>query len=293
MDRVAARLSMIAFTLAVSQACTRLTAPSGSAAVAPGILVGAGDIAVCGHSGAELTARLLDRLPGTVFTAGDNTYSVGSEAEFQQCYEPTWGRHRSRTRPVPGNHDYGSANAAPYFAYFGANAGPAGRGYYSYDVGPWQVLALNSEIDVRPTSAQTQWIRSEMSSAPHACTLAIFHRPLFSSGPHGANPDVRDLFATLYDLGADVVITGHDHIYERFAPQDADGRLDPVRGIRQFVVGTGGAPRYEIARLSANSEVSGGGFGVLMMTLESGGYRWEFIAVDETGLRDAGSGRCH
>lgn len=259
--------------------------------------MGAGDIALCvpGASppAAELTARLLDRLPGTIFTAGDNSYVTGSAAEFHDCYEPTWGRHKSRTRPVPGNHEYLSPNAAPYFDYFGTNAGPAGLGYYSYTVGPWRVLALNSEVAMSPGSPQSQWIQAELTTGQHACTLAIFHRPLFSSGTLRDNSDTRDLWRLLYDHGVEVIINGHDHIYERFAPQDPDGRPDPTRGVRAFVVGTGGVTTYPPATMRANSEVAFAAHGVIAFTLRERDYQWEFIPVDGMSLRDAGSGVCH
>jgi len=258
-----------------------------------GILVGAGDISRCGTPGAELTGRLLDRLPGTVFAAGDNAYMSGSPEEYRQCYAPYWGRHMSRTRPVPGNHDYGTPGAAGYFGYFGASAGEAGVGYYAYSVGPWRVIALNSEIDASAGSAQVRWLRSELTANRTTCTLAIFHRPLYSSGANGPNADMREFWRTLLEFGAEVVLNGHDHQYERFAPQDADGRADPARGIRQFTVGTGGAPLYPIYGPRANSEVQGTGFGVLSLTLSSGAYQWEFVPADGTTFRDAGSGTCH
>jgi calcineurin-like phosphoesterase family protein len=257
-----------------------------------GILVGAGDIGNCATTGAEATARLLDHISGTVFAAGDNAYMRGTRDEYQNCYEPTWGRHRSRTRPVPGNHEYMSAGAAPYYEYFGGNAGPIGDGYYSYAVGAWRVIALNSEIPSGPGSPQSQWLRGELSSGP-ACTAVIWHRPLFSSGLAGNNPDVRDLWRTLYELGADLVINGHDHTYERFAPQDPDGRLDQVRGIREFVVGTGGAPLFEFPSVQPNSEARAAVWGVAVFTLFAGGYQWEFVPVEGESFRDSGSGACH
>jgi len=257
-----------------------------------GVLVGAGDIGFCGTSGAESTALLLDRLPGTVFTAGDNAYDAGTRAQFQQCYGPTWGRHLGRTHPVAGNHEYASG-AGAYFEYFGANAGPGGAGFYSYTVGPWQVIGLNSEIPAAPGSEQLTWLRSELASRRSLCTAVIWHRPLFSSGLHGDNPDMRDIWRTLYEFDVDVVINGHDHSYERFAPQDPDGRYDPARGIREFVVGTGGAPLYEFAGVRPNSEVRGSVWGVASFTLSSAGYQWEFVPVEGQSFRDMGAGNCH
>jgi hypothetical protein len=260
------------------------------------VLVGAGDIGLCGGkssttSGAEATAALLDRLPGTVFTAGDNAYMSGSMDEFQNCYEPTWGRHRARTRPTLGNHEYTSGPSA-YFAYFGSAAGSS-DGYYSYSVGSWRIIALNSEVPSQAGTAQHEWLKNELATRKSTCTAVIWHRPLFSSGRNGDNPDMRDVWRALYDANVDVVINGHDHTYERFAPQDPDGRPDPARGIRQFVVGTGGAMLYEFTHVRANSEARGASWGVAMFTLNDGGYQWQFIPVDGAAFTDAGSGTCH
>lgn len=257
------------------------------------VLVGAGDIAQCNLAGAEQTARLLDGISGTVFTAGDNAYPVGSAADFNNCYHPTWGRHRDRTRPVPGNHDYLTPGASAYFNYFGGLAGPAGLGYYSYRVGPWLILALNSEVDISGSSPQLAWMRGEVTRAGTRCTLAIWHKPLFASGPNGNNAHVRDAWRALYELNADVIVAAHDHLYERFAPQDPDGRLDMARGIRQFVVGTGGADLYPLATLRPNSEAIGFDWGVIKLTLGDEGYRWEFVPVAGAAFRDAGTGLCH
>ncbi|MGE3509594.1 MAG: metallophosphoesterase [Vicinamibacterales bacterium] len=274
-------------------ACGSPTVPTPRPDMSTAVLVGAGDIAQCGSPGSAMTARLLDRLPGAVFTAGDNAYMSGTAEEFQQCYEPTWGRHRSRTRPVPGNHDYGSPGAAPYYAYFGAAAGPAGLGYYAYDAGPWRVVALNTEIDHGAGSPQVQWLRAELTARRTQCTLAILHRPRFTSGINGENRDVGELWNVLYELDVDVAISGHDHQYERFAPQDPAGRPDASRGVRQFVVGTGGAALYPLQPPRPNSEIQGSAFGVLSLTLSAGAYQWEFIPVDGASLHDSGAGICH
>jgi hypothetical protein len=258
-----------------------------------GTLAGAGDIAVCGSGnvGAVGTARLLDQIPGTIFTAGDNAYPMGTAKDYQNCYDPTWGRHRSRTRPSPGNHEYESGGAA-YFDYFGASAGPRGLGYYSYTIGSWRVLSLNSEAPTGPGSPQGEWLRSELAGDRSPCTLAYWHRPLFSSGKIGDNLDMRELWDTLYAAKVDVVINGHDHLYERFAPQDPEGRLDTVQGIREFIVGTGGAPLSGISHVHNNSQALATVWGVAVFSLYERGYDWRFLPSSED-FEDSGSSACH
>jgi len=261
--------------------------------------VGAGDIVACergvGGRGAEATAKLLDRIPGAVFTAGDNAYQSGSLAEFTRCYDPTWGRHKRRTHPVPGNHEYETPGAAGYFGYFGAAAGDSGKGYYSYTLGAWHIVALNSNIDMRPGSAQLRWLRADLTAHPTRCALAYWHHPRFSSGTtHGSAKETAPLWRALYEAGVDVVIAGHEHNYERFAPQDPLGVADSARGIREFVVGTGGDSHFPLGPRIANSEVANSAtFGVLQLTLEQAGYRWEFIPVQGKTFTDSGSGSCH
>lgn len=258
----------------------------------PEVFVGAGDIGFCGAGGnPESTARLLDAIGGTVFTLGDNAYGSGTAREFRDCYDRSWGRHKIRTRPVPGNHDYETAGAVPYFEYFGANAGPPGLGYYSFELGSWHAVALNSNIPVGAGSIQGAWLRADLASSRTTCTLAYWHHPFFSSGPHGSSGEMRDFWRMLYDAGADIVLSGHDHLYERFAPQDPDGLIDPARGIRQFTVGTGGAPLYPFIAVRPNSQVRIGAFGVLRLTLNAESYAWSFIPV--SGAGDSGTGTCH
>ncbi len=262
------------------------------------VLVGAGDIASCENlAGAEATARLLDGIPGTVFTAGDNAYSSGTRRQFADCYAPTWGRHKARTRPSPGNHDYYSSGAAPYFAYFGAAAGPAGRGYYSYELGSWHVVALNSncsKVGCGVGSAQERWLRADLAAHKAPCTVAYWHHPRYSSGIHGESLETAPLWKALYDSGAEIVISGHDHDYERFAPQDADERGDPDHGVRQFVVGTGGKSTRRFLKTKPNSEARATGvFGVLKLTLRPGDYRWDFVPVQGKTFADSGVGTCH
>ena len=262
---------------------------------APETLAGAGDIAWCGLEGSELTASLLDRISGTVFTAGDNAYPLGSRDDFLRCYEPTWGRHKARTRPVPGNHDYGdgTTDASGYFAYFGSAAGPPGFGYYSYQLGAWHVIALNSEISAFPGSPQINWLRADLAADSSPCTLAIFHTPVFVSGSNGSNPQMQVAWRSLYEFGVDVIVNGHNHSYERFAPQDPDGRFDPARGIREFVVGTGGAQLTGFPRILPNSEVRRSAWGVLKLTLSADRYDWEFLPVAGQSFSDSGSAICH
>jgi len=255
------------------------------------VFVGAGDIAGCWFNAAERTAQLLDTIPGTVFTAGDNVYDSGTAREFRDCYELTWGRHKSRTRPTPGNHDYLTKNAAPYYEYFGASAGPSGRGYYSYELGSWHIIALNSNIDAGEGSTQMEWLRRDLLTDKHKCTLAYWHHPRFSSGPHGSDAMTQPIWQALYDYGADIVLSGHDHDYERFAPQDPAGNADPVHGIREFVVGTGGRSHYPVCQ--TNSEVSDANtYGVLKLSLHPSGYDWQFLPVVGSTFADAGSSTC-
>ena len=259
----------------------------------PEVLVGAGDIASCESDGDEATAAMLDGLEGTVFTLGDNAYPDGTAEDFARCYAPSWGRHRQRTRPAVGNHEYHSAQAGPYFDYFGGAAGEPGQGYYSYDLGAWHVVVLNSQVELGAGSEQEQWLRADLKANTRKCTLAYWHRPLFSSGPEREGQNVKPLWEVLYEAGAEVVLGGHDHYYERFAPQTPEGREDKERGIRQFVVGTGGMVLYDFTEPLENSEVRKGGvFGVLKLTLEDGGYVWEFLTVGG-GVADQGRGTCH
>lgn len=262
------------------------------------VLVGAGDIASCGSSGDEKTADLLDGIEGTVFTAGDNAYESGTMSEFANCFGPSWGRHRDRIRPSLGNHDVKTSGASGYFDYFGEEAaGPRGKGYYSYDLGKWHIVVLNSNCSwvggCAAGSEQERWLREDLASNTSKCTLAIWHHARYSSGGHGNSTRMRDMWAALQEHGADVVLTGHDHMYERFAPQDADGNYDPA-GIRQFTVGTGGKSYDPVVKLQPNSEaVEGHTFGVLKMTLYPDRYDWEFIPVEGKAFTDSGSDVCN
>lgn len=265
-----------------------------AAAAGPAVLIGAGDIADCRSDADERTAALLDTIEGTVFTTGDHAYPRGTAAEFARCYAPSWGRHRARTRPAPGNHDYATAQASGYFGYFGALAGAPGRGYYSYELGGWQLLVLDSNVAADAGSPQERWLRSTLEQSGARCTLAYWHHPRFSSGPHGDAEYVGPLWTALYEHGAEVVLAGHDHGYERFAPQSPEGKLDPERGIREFVVGTGGRRLHHSWRARANSELRfDAAHGLLRLDLLGDGYRWEFLRADGAASPDRGAGRCH
>jgi 3',5'-cyclic AMP phosphodiesterase CpdA len=256
------------------------------------VIVGAGDVAMCGVPEVEATAKLLEGIPGTVMALGDLAYPRGSANDFATCYEPTWGRVKARTRPAPGNHDYETPGAAAYYAYFGENAGPSGLGYYSYRAGAWLVLSLNSNIPATADSPQAAWVRATLASNPAPCTLAYWHHPLFSSGPNGDTAVMREIWTILQQGGADVVVSGHDHLYERFAPQDAGGRANP-RGLREFVAGTGGAHLYAPKAIRPNSEVISSTHGVLKLTLKPESYEWQFVPIPGTSFTDFGTAPCN
>jgi len=290
--RSAARLPL-ALLLAAGGCKDQPTAPDPNPG-APAVLVGAGDIAVCGSDGDEATALVLDTIAGTVFTTGDNAYEDGTPQEFTDCYHPSWGRHKARTKPSPGNHDYHTPGASGYYGYFGATAGDPAEGYYSYDLGAWHVVSLNSDIDVSVGSPQLQWLAADLAAHPAACTAAYWHHPRFSSGVHGNDTGMQDLWQVLYDGGVDVVLNGHDHDYERFAPQDPAGNADPVRGIREFVVGTGGRSLRAFAAVASNSGVRNSDtHGVLKLTLYDSRYEWDFIPVAGQTFSDSGTADCH
>ncbi|HKG38957.1 MAG TPA: metallophosphoesterase [Conexibacter sp.] len=243
------------------------------------------------------TAALIGRLdPDAVAALGDLQYETGSLADFRGSFDKTWGAFLNRMRPAIGNHEYGTPGAAGYFAYFGARAGRPGEGWYSYDLGSWHVVALNANCDIvgcGADSPQQHWLRADLAAHPRRCTLAYWHQPRFSSGLHGSDDTVAPLWQTLQRGGADVALSGHDHDYERFAPQTAGGKLDQARGIVQFVVGTGGKSHYPILFERANSRAHASVFGVLRLTLGRSAYAWRFVAEPGVGYRDAGAARCH
>jgi len=274
------------------------TAPPPGAVPGPDLLA-AGDIAGCRSDGDEATAALLDASPdAAVATLGDNVYDRGTNGEFGGCYGPSWGRHTARTRPAPGNHDYATRGATGYFGWFGSAAGDPATGWYSYDLGAWHVVVLNSNcpaVGCAAGGAQERWLRADLVAAPARCTLAYWHHPRFSSGStHGSTAAMAPLWTALHELGADVALAGHEHHYERFAPLDAVGAVDPERGIRSFVVGTGGRSHYGFGPTLAGSEVRHSGtYGVLALTLRPDGYDWRFLPQAGRTFSDTGSGRCH
>lgn len=266
-----------------------------AAPVAPVVMAGAGDIADCTNPAAQATATLLDSIPGIVFTVGDNAYPNGADADFANCYGPTWGRHKARTRPATGNHEYNTPNATSYAAYFGAAAGEPGKLYYSYAAGAWHIVVLNSSIDMGASSPQLQWLRNDLDTTTARCTAAFWHHPRFSSGAnHGSDTTMQPAWQVLHDAGAEIVVSGHDHLYERFAPQTPRGQVDAAFGIREFVVGTGGGGLYQFNTPIPNSEVrSADAYGVLKLTLDTAGYAWQFVPVPGASFNDAGTGACH
>lgn len=265
------------------------------------VLLAAGDIADCttadGGIHAEATAKLLDTRDGMVITAGDNAYFDATARDYADCYGPRWGRHRYRTYPSPGNHEY-QVSAVPYFSYFGERAGQFGAGFYSFTLGNWHIVSLNSSVGVGPGSEQLVWLRRDLEdnkASPTArCTLAYWHHPLFTSGPSaGSNALMRDVWSVLYDFGVDIVVNGHDHLYERFASQDKDGRRDAF-GIQEYIVGTGGAPLYDFGPVLPNSLFHLKAYGVLRLTLRDVGYDSVFIEAGTEQTFDATLGNlCH
>jgi hypothetical protein len=262
----------------------------------PAVLIAAGDIVTCEGGGAD-TAALVEAMAGTVATLGDNVYEKGTAKEFERCYDRHWGRFLARTRPSAGNHEYHSEDAAPYFKYFGASAGPEDRGWYSYDLGSWHVVVLNSNCDevggCGAASRQWMWLREDLAASPATCTLAYWHAPRFSSGKWGPSRDMVDIWRVLHEAGVEVVLSGHDHHYERFALQDSNGARDDERGVRQFVVGTGGGPLKEVDKGSKNSErLIDDKHGVIRLELYPDRYAWSFVSTERTVL-DSGKTGCH
>jgi len=268
------------------------------------VIATAGDIA-CLRSTAspttchqEPTAGLVRQLaPTAVPPLGDEQYETGTLDGFSGAYDPTWGQFKAITKPVPGNHEYQTPGATGYYSYYGAAAGDPTKGYYSYDLGSWHMIALNGNCGAiggcGPGSPQDQWLQADLASKHNVCTLAYWHQPRFSSGEHGNEPVYDTLWQDLYKAGADVVLNGHDHDYERFAQQDPEGRADPKKGIREFVVGTGGGGLYEVKRIRPNSEIRNNrSYGVIKFTLGATDYSWEYVQAAGAPFHDSGTGTC-
>ena len=277
------------------------------------VMIGVGDIAVCGTNGDERTAQLVDsvlradsvaKVSDEVFTLGDNAYPDGSASSFALCFGPSWGDSAKgimrRIHPSPGNHEHQSVGASPYYQYFGSRAGSSKKGYYSYDVGEWHVVVLNSEIIVSAAftladrKAQEDWLRADLKTSPRLCAVAYWHNPRYSSGWHGSDIALQPVWQILFDAGVDLVLTGHDHDYERYLPQDAAGVADTVHGMTEYVVGTGGGDLRGFASAPTPNSAARveGYFGVLKLTLGKAEYRAAFLDVNGRTWDPAG-GKCH
>ncbi len=255
------------------------------------VVMAAGDIASCESSGDEQTAALVRRHgPDAVLTLGDNAYPEGAAADFAHCYDPSWGAFKDITYPTPGNHEY-VTGASGYFSYFGDRAPAA---YHSFDLGAWHVVALNSELPSKPGSPQERWLRRDLARDQHRCELLYWHKPRWSGGHHGSDPGVQGLWQAAYDNGVDLVLTGHDHAYERFFRMDGSGRRDRAFGVRELVVGTGGASHYAVEPVKNLAAADGSTFGVLKLRLRPRDYDLSFVPVDGGSFRDALRGQaCH
>jgi acid phosphatase type 7 len=275
---------------------TKTPVPTLSASDA--MLLAAGDIARCGANGSAATAKIINQYPNAaVALMGDNAYESGSATEYATCYDPVWGSFIDRTHPAPGNHDFITSGGTGYYGYFGAAAGKPGQGYYSYNLGAWHIVVLNSTCGdaggCGASSAQGKWLKADLAANPTACTLGYWHHPLFSSGEWGDNTSMQPLVQILYNAGADVMLSGHDHDYERFAPQDPQGNLDTAKGIVQFVAGTGGSNNTPWTVVQPNSIIrQNTNFGILKLTLHATSYDWQFIPVSGS-FTDSGTANCH
>jgi hypothetical protein len=298
MSKTVLVVGSLASAMLLASMVAELTAVEGASQRRTVTLVGAGDIAGCDFKQDRKTASLVGKIGGTVFTLGDHAYPDGTRGQFRDCYDPTWGNYKERTRPTAGNHDYNTAGAKPYFNYFRWRAGRP-NGYYSYDRGSWHIVALNSNCEEVGgcdwRSAQGRWLRRDLAKNRTRCTLAYFHHPLYASGRGEDSPHVKPFWYILYNHHADVIINGHAHSYERFARISPSGKRSSARGIRQFIVGTGGS-RAEFQQGPDEPRVQAkkaGAPGVLKLKLGSGFYHWKFVPVAGRHYTDSGSARCH
>jgi hypothetical protein len=281
-------ISLLMIFMLMAVALQTLSIPPLEASAASAVMVGAGDISTCSNNNDEATAKLLDHIRGTVFTTGDNVYPDGTYTQFFNCYRPTWGRHRYRTKPSPGNHEYHMAGGAGYYQYFTST--PA---YYAYNVGDWRIYSLNSEINVSATGPEARWLQRDLAVNPKRCVMAYWHSPRWSSGSHhGSDSTMQVLWQILYDAGAELVVSGHEHNYERFTQMNASGTA-VSSGMRQFVVGTGGAELYRFGSIKPTSEVRNAStYGVLKLTLNATSYSWNFVPVAGRTFTDSGTTNC-
>jgi alkaline phosphatase len=283
---------------------TETATPAATPTTTPAVLMGAGDIALCGdgpeYAGDEQSASIIEtqiaQYPhARVFIAGDTVQGEGAAWEYERCLDPTWGRFKERIRPAPGNHDYMTTGAGPYYDYFGEAAGPRGVGYYSYDLGDWHIAALNSncaDVGCGPESEQVAWLRADLAASEKQCTLVYWHHPRFSSGLTGGTGTVNPFWRTVTEMGVEIVVNGHDHNYERFAPMDSEGNAAP-NGTRLFVSGTGGAHLRRFSNTHPSSELRlENTHGILQFRLYPGRYAWTFLPADDPTLTDAGEGAC-
>ncbi len=298
--RVPPTATSVAPTATATRALPTATAvpPTATFTPAPGgdpVVLLTGDSRSGCDAGGTAVAKLLDTLPTSwpLLFNGDAT-NTGAYTEFTSCYDTTYGRHKAQIKPVPGNHEYMTSGGSGYFQYYGTQAGESGKGYYSFNVGTWHIVALNTEISHSAGSAQELWLKNDLAANPAQCTLAYWHEPLFSSGEHGNNTDMTALWTDLYNANAEIVMNGHDHDYERFAPQNPSGALDTARGIREFVTGMGGVAERAWGTIKPNSEVRNNNtWGVLKLTLHANSYDWQFLPVAGSTFSDSGSGTCH
>lgn len=289
------RCALGLFVLVLATACASPSGPTGANGGGRQgqtvTVIAAGDIAMCGRPSVAQVASLVSTLPGHLVLAGDIAYFQGTAEQFRDCFNPSWGGFRPRWHPVPGNHEHESPGAGPYFAYFGDAAGPPGRGYYSFAAGDWLILMLDSNIPATTGSPQYEFVRRELQAQTTPCTMAVWHHPLFTSGPSEGSRAMRDIWALLETSRAEVIVNGHDHLYERFARQRWDGTDDPINGVRQFIVGTGGADLYNFVRNARNSEERIMRYGVARYTLGPAQVEWAFIGLDGAVL-DRGLDTC-
>jgi len=285
------------FTPTVTNTATATYTPEPTDTPEPSlsVILAAADVAMCNSGDKEIVANLLDGLPGEILLAGDISNENGTAEDYQNCFAPAWGRHLGRMHVVPGNHDY-YGGGTPFYDYFGGAAGPYMQGWYSFDVGSWHIIGLNSEcgraVSCAPGSEQYEWLQADLAANSNRCTLAFWHISLISSWVEGGWVEVRPFWELLYAANADVVINGHTHVYDRYAPMDPYGNPDPERGLRQFIVGTGGAYLQTDFVMPATIESHIQSWGVLRLELGPDYYNWAFITTDGS-IADQGTGYCH